>query len=133
MAFKFENLRVWQKSIDFTVEIYELSKTLPSDERFNLISQINRAADSIALNIAEGSTGQTDKQFAVFLGYAQRSGIEVVSCLHILLRKQMIYRDDFDKFYELATELIKMIQALKKNTQKINNPAIDHRPNAMDN
>jgi len=118
MAFKFENLRVWQKSLDFTVCIYDLSKTLPHDERFNLISQINRAADSIALNIAEGSTGQTDKQFSVFLGYALRSAIEVVGCLHILKRKNMIDGSAFTMHYELATELIKMIQSLRKTLDK---------------
>ncbi len=118
MAFKFENLRVWQKSIDFTVAVYDLTKTLPPDERFNLISQINRASDSISLNIAEGSTGQSDKQFAVFLGYALRSGIEVVSCLHILKRKEMIDEITFSKYYDLATELIKMIQSLRNTLDK---------------
>ena len=44
-----------------------------------LTSQIKRAADSIALNIAEGSTGQSNPEFAKFLGYAIRSGIEVVT------------------------------------------------------
>lgn len=90
MAFKFEKLRVWQRAVDFTADIDGLTKGFPSDERFILSSQIKRAADSVALNIAEGSTGQSDNEFAKFLGYAQRSGIEVVE------------------------EIIVMIQALKK-------------------
>ena len=115
MAFKFEKLRVWQSSIDFSVAIYEMSKSLPAEERFNLVSQINRASDSIALNIAEGSTGQTDKQFSNFLGIAIRSAIEVVSCLHLLKRKQMIDDVVFEQHYHEVSVLIKMIQALRNS------------------
>jgi four helix bundle protein len=64
MAFKFEQLRVWQRALDLTLEVSDLTK------RFNLTSQIKRATDSIALNIAEGSTGQTNKEFNRFLGIA---------------------------------------------------------------
>jgi four helix bundle protein len=81
MAFKFEKLNVWQKSIDFGFGIHELTRTFPKEELYILTSQIKRAADSIALNIAEGSTGQTNAEFKLFLGYAIRSAIEVVSCL----------------------------------------------------
>ena len=115
MAFKFENLRVWHKALEYTVEIYDMSKTLPSDERFGLISQINRASDSICLNIAEGSTGQTDKQFSAFLGYAIRSGIEVVGCLFILRAKKMIEETTFQHHYSGMEELQRMIQALRNS------------------
>jgi len=56
--FKFEKLIIWQKAMDFGEEIFDLSKGFPKDEIFNLTSQIRRAADSIALNISEGATGQ---------------------------------------------------------------------------
>ncbi|RAI88446.1 four helix bundle protein [Algoriphagus yeomjeoni] len=51
--FKFEKLQIWQKSMDFGEDIFSVSKAFPKDELFNLISQARRAADSIALNIAE--------------------------------------------------------------------------------
>ena len=57
MSFKFEKLKVWQKSVDLAADISELSKTFPKDELFILTAQIKRAADSVSLNIAEGSTG----------------------------------------------------------------------------
>lgn len=83
MAFKFENLRVWDLAIELTLEINELVKTFPVEERYVLAQQMQRAADSVALNIAEGSTGQSNAEFKRFLGFSVRSGIEVVSCLYI--------------------------------------------------
>ncbi|HCB01759.1 MAG TPA: four helix bundle protein, partial [Anaerolineae bacterium] len=60
MGFKFENLDVWKLSLEYSDLIYELANKLPETEKFNLKSQIIRAATSISLNIAEGSTGQSD-------------------------------------------------------------------------
>ncbi|MDB5014359.1 MAG: four helix bundle protein [Daejeonella sp.] len=79
MAFKFEKLKVWQKAVDLSDNIDKLTKQFPKDEIFILTSQIKRAADSVSLNIAEGSTGQSNPEFRKFLGYALRSNIEVVS------------------------------------------------------
>lgn len=86
MSFKFEKLIVWQKAVDLSENINELTKTFPRDEIYVLTSQIKRAADSVSLNIAEGSTGQSNPEFNRFLCYALRSDIEVVGCLHLALR-----------------------------------------------
>ncbi len=53
--------------------VYELSRLHPEREKYNLASQIERAATSIVLNIAEGSTGQSDAEQNRFLGLALRS------------------------------------------------------------
>lgn len=90
MAFKFEELRVWQEAVELTGTVNELAKTFPREELFVLSSQIKRAADSVALNIAEGSTGQTIPEFKRFLSIANRSAIEEVTCLHIAKRRQII-------------------------------------------
>jgi len=66
MAFKFENLIVWQKAVDLSADISDLVKTFPKEELFILTSQLKRACDSISLNIAEGSTGQTTAEFKKF-------------------------------------------------------------------
>ncbi len=115
MAFKFEKLHVWQRSLELTVEIDGLIKKFPSEEKYALASQIKRAADSIVLNIAEGSTGQTNKEFARFLGIALRSGIEVVACLHLGQKRNLIVSADFDTLYNECEEIIKMIQGLRKS------------------
>jgi four helix bundle protein len=75
MPFKFEKLIVWQKAVELSDTIHQLAKTFPKDELFILSSQIKRAADSVSLNIAEGSTGQSNVEFARFLGIALRSNI----------------------------------------------------------
>ena len=115
MAFKFENLNVWQKALDFDDEINNLVKNFPKEEIYILTSQIKRAADSIVLNIAEGSTGQTNPEFNKFLGYALRSAIEVVACIHIAKRRKFIDEITFNDFYLKAEEIIKMIQALRNS------------------
>lgn len=115
MAFKFEQLLVWQKAIDLTGVVHELTLQFPKDELFILTSQIKRATDSIALNIAEGSTGQTNPEFKKFLSYAVRSAIEVVSCLHIARRRNLISEKDFENVYLKIEEILKMIQALKRS------------------
>lgn len=118
MAFKFEGLKVWQRAIELTGEIDQLTKSFPKEELYVLTKQIKNAADSIALNIAEGSTGQTDKEFNQFLGMALRSGIEVVSCLFIARRRKLINQSVFQHFYDELTQITKMIQALRNSLNR---------------
>jgi four helix bundle protein len=113
MAFKFENLQVWQKALDLSEEINQLTKSFPKDELYVLTSQVKRAADSVVLNIAEGCTGQSNAVFKVFLNYSLRSGIEVVSCLFIGKRRQIINDNDFKRLYDEYQSLTKMITALR--------------------
>lgn len=72
MPFKFEKLDVWNLALELTSEISKLTESFPQQERNILTPQIMRAADSVVLNIAEGSTGQTDPELKKFLGYAIR-------------------------------------------------------------
>lgn len=115
MAFKFEDLRVWNMAIDLSSEINALIKTFPIEEKFVLSTQIQRAADSVALNIAEGCTGQSNPEFKKFLGYSIRSGIEVVSCLFLGKKRKIISEEDFDRLYNSYERLIIKIQALKNS------------------
>ena len=115
MAFKFENLKVWHKAVDLSGDVSELVKSFPKNEMYVLTSQIKRACDSISLNIAEGSTGQSTPEFRRFLGYALRSAIEVVACFYLAKKRKLIDQKEFDTFYEKLTELIKGIQALRNS------------------
>ncbi|MCO5232080.1 MAG: four helix bundle protein [Chitinophagales bacterium] len=120
MAFKFESLRVWQDALAITNEIHLLTKFFPKDEIYILSSQIKRAADSICLNIAEGSTGQSDKEQHKFLGYALRSSIEVITCLYIAEKRELIDKTIFTEHYNKLTNLIISIQAFRKAVKKQN-------------
>ncbi|MCZ4224623.1 four helix bundle protein [Pedobacter rhodius] len=92
MAFKFEKLKVWQKALDLADEIDKMTKTFPKEEVYVLTSQVKRAADSISMNIAEGSTGQSNPEFKKFLRYSLRSDIEVVNCLHLAIGVDILLR-----------------------------------------
>jgi four helix bundle protein len=115
MGFKFEKLLVWQKAVDLSANIHDLTKTFPKDELFVLTSQIKRAADSVSLNIAEGSTGQSNAEFNKFLGYALRSDIEVVGCLYLAQRRKLIQQDNFSELYQQCEEILVMINSLRNS------------------
>lgn len=115
MAFKFEKLIVWQKAIDLTSLVHEVSLKFPKEELYILSSQIKRAADSVALNIAEGSTGQTNPEFKRFLSIALRSNIEVVSCIYIAKKRNIISEIDFENIYNKCEEILVMINGLIKS------------------
>ena len=82
--YKFQKLQVYQLALRYVDVVYELSEKLPQRERFNLASQIERAATSIVLNIAEGSTVQTNPEQMRFLGFALRSYLETIACLDLI-------------------------------------------------
>ena len=115
MAFKFEELRVWKKSVALTSLIDEIANEFPKKELYSLSSQIRRAADSVSLNIAEGSTGQSNADFKRFLGISLRSGIEVIGCIHLAKQRSIISEKNFKKVYDEYEQLIKSIQALRKS------------------
>lgn len=115
MPFKFGKLQTWQLAIDLSFEIHNLTRTFPKEELFILTSQMKRAADSVALNIAEGSAGQSNPEQKRFLGYAQRSAIEVVSCLHICKRRGFITEEQFMVHYNFLDKLMAMIQKFKNS------------------
>ncbi len=114
MKFKFENLIIWQKSMEFGEAINILAAKFPKDEMFNLSSQIRRAVDSIALNISEGSIGQTNPEFKKFLGYSIRSLAEVVTCLYKAKNRNYINENEFAQHYEFAFNLMNMIVGFKE-------------------
>jgi len=115
MKFKFENLVIWQNAMDFGEKINHLSESFPKKEIFNLSSQILRAVDSIALNISEGSIGQSNPEFRKFMGYSIRSLAEVVTCLHKAKRRKYLTEQEFDVFYNDAFNLMNMMIAFKKS------------------
>ena len=111
---KFEQLEVWSLALDYIDVIYTLAGQLPRDEDYNLKSQIRRAATSIALNIAEGSTGQTDAEQARFLGLAVRSLYETVACQHLINRRGYLSDPEpLREAYRQSETLARKLQAMR--------------------
>ncbi len=86
--FNFEDLIVYQKSLEFVDSVYIVTKSFPKEERFALSTQFIRAAISVSLNIAEGS-GDTDAQFNRYLQMALDSVRECVVCSSIAMRQNI--------------------------------------------
>ena len=115
MGFKFEKLIAWEKALKVSVLIHELSLKFPAEEKYVLSSHLKRAADSIGLNIAEGSTGQSNKEFSKFLGYALRSSVEVIAALHIAKERNLISAEVFKDTYKKVEEVFKITQGLRNS------------------
>ena len=115
--YKFQKLKVYQLSLDYIEEVYQLVKVLPSSERFNLSSQLRRSAVSISLNISEGSTGQTDAEQCRFLGLALRSYLESIACLDIIERQNFLEARMLKAVRELGHQIFVKLIALRNSLQ----------------
>lgn len=111
--FKFEDLKIYQKAMDFGESVNVQIRSFPKVETFRLASQFIRAADSIALNVAEGYPS-TEKKFNNYLQNAWDSLHECVSCSTKAKRRGFITIDEDNKNRKDLTELSKMISSYKK-------------------
>lgn len=103
--------------MDLGEELNLLTADFPKKEMYNLSSQMMRAVDSVALNISEGSIGQSNPEFKKFIGYAIRSLAEVVTCLYKAKRRSYISEEVFNRHYENAFNLMNMMVAFKQKIQ----------------
>ena len=112
VKFNFEDLKVYQKALEFADIAYDLSSKFPNSEKYGLSSQFTRAAVSIALNTAEGS-GDSDPQFHRFLQIAEGSVRECVTCCAIAFRRNYISELENNNARNKLLELLKMIRSLQ--------------------
>lgn len=113
IKFKFEDLKVYQKALDFIDSTYNSTKKFPKNEDYALSSQFKRASVTIALNIAEGS-GDTDAQFNRYLNIAKGSIKECAVCSTIAKRLNYLSNEDDYKNRIQLEELSKMTTSLHK-------------------
>ena len=113
----FHQLSVWQKSHQFTLDVYTLTRAYPKDELFGLTSQIRRSSSSIATNIAEGCGRGSDADFGRFLQMAMGSASE--SEYQILLSFDLNYIDEnqFKQMNAKVTEIKRMLSSLISKTK----------------
>lgn len=113
----YEDLVVWRKAMDLCEATYAMTKTFPADERFGLVSQMNRCVISIPSNIAEGSARNTHGEFGQFLGVATGSIAELHT--QLLLAKRFGYIDgaQCDAIECKIVEIRKMLNGLKASVK----------------
>ena len=114
MPFNFEKLDIWKLSIEYYYSIYLMSLKFPKTENFNLSIQFKRAANSISLNISEGSIGQSNREQCKFINYSIRSLAECVNCLYLALKLEYISKPEFDELYKNSEILFVKLQNFKK-------------------
>lgn len=116
-----KKLKVWQLGVEIVVDVYRLTETFPSDEKYGLTSQMRRCAVSIPSNTAEGAARNTHKEFINFLHIAQGSLAELDTQLEISLRLKLIEQEHWmmmdAKLLEEDKMLSGLIQSLK-NSEK---------------
>ncbi|MEZ4801837.1 MAG: four helix bundle protein [Gelidibacter sp.] len=110
--FKFEDLQVYHKAMDFGELVNSIVNKFPKHELYALSSQFRRAADSISLNIAEGYPG-SDAQFVKHINYAIYSANECVSCSTKAKRRSYIDFEQDEENRKLISELTKMLSSLR--------------------
>ena len=121
MAKSYRELVVWQKAIQLTVLVYQISKAFPREEIYGLTSQIRRASVSVASNIAEGYGRGSRGEYKLFLGMARGSNCEVQTQLTIA--RELGYGDSElqDDAENLVEQVSKMLHAI---LEKLKQPKV---------
>lgn len=118
----FRKYNIWTDSVNFVTETYSLTRSFPSHERFGLADQLHRASISIASNIAEGASRESEKEFAHFLQISLGSAYEVETQLIIANKLFYINDNQLDnqthKLYSIEKRLAEMIKRLNLKVPK---------------
>jgi len=113
MIRNFKTLLIWQRSRSLVKTIYEITSTFPTNEKYGLASQLQRASISIPSNIAEGCGRNSEKDLARFLDIAIGSNCEVETQIYLSLDLGFINEKDSEKIIEEITQIRKMIIGFK--------------------
>lgn len=118
MKHDYPKLKIWQKAMDLSVNIYEVTSQFPNEKKYGLVSQLRRASVSIPSNIAEGSAYESDRQFLKFL-YISIGSLSEVETQCILSEKlNLLTKEKCETLLinteELRKMLIKFMGTLRK-------------------
>ena len=116
---RFEEIQAWQKARELVRNIYDTTSKEDFARDYSLKDQIRRASVSVMSNIAEGYARQTDKEFNQFLHIALGSVAEVQSQLYIARDLSYISEEEFNRIYELSSEVARLITGFIKYLQGI--------------
>ena len=116
----FRDLLVWQKAMDFVEECYRLTQYFPSHEKFGLAGQLQRAAVSVAANIAEGQGRHTTGEFLNFLSMARGSLMEAQTHLLIAQRLKYLGEETVERVLDLAVNVARLLNGLIRSLRQKN-------------
>lgn len=109
----YKKLKVWEKAIELATDVYSITASFPTQEKYNLVSQMKRSAISISSNIAEGAGRNSDKDFARFLSIAYASLYELESQIIVSAKLNFIKENVLEsKIEELQKMIYTFIQKL---------------------
>ena len=111
------DLEVWQRAMQFVLEVYEATERFPKSERFNLTDQLRRAVVSIPANIAEGH-GSSTGNFARYLDIALGSAAEVDTLLELAHRLNYLQLDHYRALAEELSHIRQMLFALRRAVRR---------------
>lgn len=113
----YKNLKIWKVGLEIALEISDVIKTFPNDERYALTSQVNRCSVSIPSNIAEGSA-RSEKTFSHYLNIALGSSFELGTQLLIAHHKNYITQEKLTYFEAKITEWQKMTMGFQNKLKQ---------------
>lgn len=108
----FKKYEVWRLSHELTLDVYKCTSSFPSSEKYQLISQMQRAAYSIPANFSEGCGRDSDKDFNRFIHIALGSAHELEYFFHLAKDLSYINEEEFIK-------LDKQINLIKSKLYKL--------------
>jgi len=119
MGASFKDLVVWQRAVELSLAVYELTSAFPSSEMFGLANQMRRASVSVASNIAEGYGKSTKGQYLQSLGHARGSIFEVQTQLVISEKLKYGKTESYRNAESLSQEVSRMLVALMAKLEKL--------------
>jgi len=114
----YKTLDVWKFSMQLVKEVYLLTKSYPKEEQYTLVSQTNRAAVSIPLNIAEGFGRQYKKDTLQFFHISRGSLYELETVLNIGLMINIAREEEVNKILLLLETVLRLLNGLINSFEK---------------
>jgi four helix bundle protein len=105
----YRELKIWQRSMDFVVKVYEVSAGFPKEERYGLTGQLRRCAVSVPSNISEGAGRGTNNQFKRFLEFSMGSINEAQTQIELAHRVNYLLKETYESLINEALQIYKMI------------------------
>jgi len=118
MLRNYQDLKVWQKGYNLCLEVYRLLKKFPVEERYGLSLQMRRSVVSIPSNIAEGYGRRGKQEYIHYLYVAYGSYCEFETQLLLASDLDYIKKETFEKIFEMAREVERMLKALIDSLEK---------------